>query len=104
MYFPFRKYMPNPPATSLRIPYTLHRKMNQGNADPGTLGNDFGLFGMVLWGPARAIPRVGSARSPVWLRWHRGLTVAPRQRGPGPYGSAGGTDEFVLRPGSNPGP
>lgn len=35
---------------SLRIPYTLHRKMNQGNADPGTLGNDFGLFGMVLWG------------------------------------------------------
>jgi hypothetical protein len=39
---------------SLRIPYTLHRKMNQGNADPGTLGNDFGLFGMVLWGALQA--------------------------------------------------
>jgi hypothetical protein len=39
---------------SLRIPYTLHRKMNQGNADPGTLGNDFGLFGMVLWGALHA--------------------------------------------------
>jgi len=39
---------------SLRIPYTLHRKMNQGNADPGTLGNDFGLFGMVLWADLQA--------------------------------------------------
>src|SRR5580698_3666475 len=27
---------------SLRLPYTLNRKLNQGNADPGTLGNDFG--------------------------------------------------------------
>ena len=39
---------------SLRIPYTLYRKMNQGNADPGTLGNDFGLFGMVLWADLQA--------------------------------------------------
>jgi hypothetical protein len=39
---------------SLRIPYTLHRKMNQGNADPGTLGNDFGFFGMVLWADLQA--------------------------------------------------
>jgi hypothetical protein len=39
---------------SLRIPYTLHRKMNQGNADPGTLGNDFGLFDMVLWADLQA--------------------------------------------------
>ena len=34
---------------SLRIPYTANRKLNQGNADPGTLGNDFGLFGLALW-------------------------------------------------------
>lgn len=34
---------------SLRIPYMLNRKMDQGNADPGTLGSDFALFGMVLW-------------------------------------------------------
>lgn len=33
----------------LRLPYTLSRKLNQGNADPGTLGNDFGLFGLALW-------------------------------------------------------
>jgi hypothetical protein len=39
---------------SLRIPYTLYRKMNQGNADPGTLGNDFGLFGLVLWADLQA--------------------------------------------------
>jgi hypothetical protein len=39
---------------SLRIPYTLYRKMNQGNADPGTLGNDFGLFGMPLWADLQA--------------------------------------------------
>jgi hypothetical protein len=39
---------------SLRIPYTLYRKMNQGNADPGTLRSDFGLFGMVLWADLQA--------------------------------------------------
>jgi hypothetical protein len=33
----------------LHLPYTVNRKLNQGNADPGTLGNDFGLFGLVLW-------------------------------------------------------
>jgi hypothetical protein len=34
---------------NLRIPYTANRKLDQGNADPGTLGADFGLFGMQLW-------------------------------------------------------
>lgn len=34
---------------SLRVPYTQYRKLNQGNADPATLGNDFGLFGVALW-------------------------------------------------------
>jgi hypothetical protein len=34
---------------SLRLPYSLNRKLNQGNADPGTLGNDFSLFGIELW-------------------------------------------------------
>ena len=44
----------------LRLPYTVSRKLSQGNADPGVLGNDFGLFGLVLWSalqsryPARA--------------------------------------------------
>jgi hypothetical protein len=34
---------------NLRIPYTANRKLDQGNADPGSLGADFGLFGMQLW-------------------------------------------------------
>lgn len=38
----------------LRLPYTVNRKLNQGNADPGTLGNDFGLFGIVLWAALQA--------------------------------------------------
>lgn len=33
----------------LRIPYTAARKLDQGNAEPGRLGYDFGLFGMRLW-------------------------------------------------------
>lgn len=33
----------------LRLPYVKARKLNQGNADPGTLGNDFALFGLELW-------------------------------------------------------
>lgn len=39
---------------NLRIPYTFNRKLNQGNADPGTLGSDFGLFGIVLWAGLQA--------------------------------------------------
>jgi len=33
----------------LLLPYAVNRKLNQGNADPGTLGNDFSMFGIVLW-------------------------------------------------------
>lgn len=33
----------------LRMPYVKARKLDQGNADPGTLGNDFGLFSLDLW-------------------------------------------------------
>lgn len=39
---------------SLRIPYTFNRKLNQGNADPGTLGSDFGVFGIALWAELQA--------------------------------------------------
>lgn len=39
---------------SLRIPFTFNRKLNQGNADPGTLGSDFGLFGIALWAGLQA--------------------------------------------------
>jgi hypothetical protein len=39
----------------LRIPYTANRKLSQGNADPGTIGNDFGLFGLALWPELRSL-------------------------------------------------
>ena len=29
-------------------------ELNQGNADPGTLGSDFGLFGIALWAGLQA--------------------------------------------------
>jgi hypothetical protein len=62
---------------SLRIPYTLHRKMNQGNADPGTLGNDFGLFGMVLWGPCtRDTPRTLRGGTISWRLLTRPATAS----------------------------
>jgi hypothetical protein len=62
---------------SLRIPYTLHRKMNQGNADPGTLGNDFGLFGMVLWGDCtRDIPRTRQGGTRSWRLLTRPATAS----------------------------
>jgi hypothetical protein len=39
---------------SVRVPYTRYRKLDQANADPATLGNDFGLFGVDLWPELRA--------------------------------------------------
>jgi len=51
---------------SLRIPYTLYRKMNQGNADPGTLGNDFGLFGMARNGIAHDGTKIARVQANGW--------------------------------------
>jgi hypothetical protein len=33
----------------IRSAYVKGRKLNQGNADPGVLGNDFAVFGLELW-------------------------------------------------------
>jgi hypothetical protein len=33
----------------LALPYRSARKLDRGNAEPGGLGNDFGLLGMTLW-------------------------------------------------------
>ena len=42
---------------TLRIPYTANRKLSQGNAESGSLGTDFGLFGMQLLASAvRPLP------------------------------------------------
>jgi len=55
-------------------PYTLSRKMNQGNADPGTLGNDFGLFAMPLWANLQA-------RYPAHARgWNQRLSALTMAR------------------------
>jgi hypothetical protein len=48
---------------NLRIPYTANRRLSQGNAGPGTLGADFGLFGMQLWS---ALNARYPARGPEW--------------------------------------
>jgi hypothetical protein len=49
-----RVAVPEGQQASLRIPFTFNRKLNQGNADPGTLGSDFGLFGIALWAGLQA--------------------------------------------------
>lgn len=58
---------------SLRIPYTANRKLNQGNADPGTLGADFGLFGLQLWS---ALYARYPARGPEWNKKLDALNTA----------------------------
>jgi hypothetical protein len=57
----------------LRLPYTVNRKLNQGNADPGTLGNDFGLFGLVLW---TALQARYPARAKGWNQKLAALNMA----------------------------
>jgi hypothetical protein len=58
---------------SLRIPYTANRKLNQGNADPGTLGADFGLFGLQLWS---ALYARYPTRGPEWNKKLKALNTA----------------------------
>jgi hypothetical protein len=38
----------------LVIPYRTGRRLDRGNAEPGGLGNDFGLLGMTLWPDIKA--------------------------------------------------
>jgi hypothetical protein len=58
---------------NLRIPYTANRKLDQGNADPGTRGADLGLFGMQLWSaPYARYP----ARGQQWNKKLNALNVA----------------------------
>ncbi|CRK60790.1 hypothetical protein [Alloactinosynnema sp. L-07] len=33
----------------LSVPFRAARRLDRGNAEPGGLGNDFGLLGMTLW-------------------------------------------------------
>jgi hypothetical protein len=48
--------------SAIRIPYTIARKLDRGNAEPAGLGHDFGLFGMSLWIELRqAYPDDGQA-------------------------------------------
>lgn len=48
---------------TLRIPYTANRKLSRGNANPSTLTEDFGLFGISLWAALdRRYPRLGPTR------------------------------------------
>jgi len=58
---------------TLRIPCTANRKLSQGNADPGSLGTDFGLFGMQLW---PALYARYPTRGPVWNKKLAALNTA----------------------------
>lgn len=52
----------------LKIPYTSARKLDRGNAEPGGLGQDFGLFGMDLWTELRRTFPNGAQRWQEQLR------------------------------------
>lgn len=59
---------------ALLIPYTRSRRLSRGNADPGALGQDFGLFGMPLWDDLRRrYPRRGQ-------QWHDRLAMLNEAR------------------------
>ena len=50
---------------SLGRPYEVARHLDRGNAHPGSLGHDFGLFGIQLWGELIATYPV---KAPAWMR------------------------------------
>lgn len=56
-------------AAVLSIPYVTARRLDRGNADPGALGNDFGLFGMPLW------PELESRYPGRSASWNRKLSA-----------------------------
>jgi hypothetical protein len=39
---------------TLAVPFVAARRLDRGNAEPGTLGNDFGLLGIPLWPELKA--------------------------------------------------
>jgi hypothetical protein len=58
---------------ALQIPYTSGRRLDRGNADPGALGSDFGLFGLQLW---PELDRRYLKRAPEWNRKLEALNKA----------------------------
>jgi hypothetical protein len=63
--FVTRTLAPGSPSlqATLSIPYTAHRQLNERNAQQGSLGTDFGLFGIQLW---QALGTRYPAKKPVW--------------------------------------
>ncbi|MEV6603867.1 hypothetical protein [Kutzneria sp. NPDC051319] len=60
-------------ATVLQSRLTDNRKLDTGNAHPGSLGNDFARFGITLWSALE----VADSRA---SRWNRSLTLMNRAR------------------------
>jgi hypothetical protein len=49
--------------SAISAPYLARRRLDRGNAEPGNLGQDFGLFGFTLWpGLRQSYPQ----RAPQW--------------------------------------
>jgi hypothetical protein len=58
---------------TLLQPYQAGRRLDRGNADPDTLRQDFGLFGVNVWS---ALGQRYPSRAPRWHRQLRLLTTA----------------------------
>lgn len=56
------------------VPYRAARRLNRGNAEPGSLGSDFGLLGMNLW-PDLKVRYPSKADG-----WRRGLELLNEAR------------------------
>jgi hypothetical protein len=54
----------SPLESVLRARMTLNRQLNRGNAHPGSLGADFALLGMTLWGALET----ANPRAAIWNR------------------------------------
>lgn len=46
----------------LRAEFTLHRKLDRGNPNPGNIGSDFNRLGMMFWAQVRAQSRWNQVR------------------------------------------
>jgi hypothetical protein len=64
----------------LRSLLTRDRQLDKGNAQPSSLGSDFGSFGMLLWDDLRAMDRWAAARHTHLERLNRARNAIAHDR------------------------
>lgn len=57
-----RSVTPNSLRVVLRAEFTLHRKLDRGNPNPGNIGSDFNRLGLAFWDQVRALSRWNNRR------------------------------------------